>query len=88
MWNYTTEKARPIVYGIGDFHYSDIGGGRTHIAWTYSFKLREHRFPGNLGALGRFLFHKYFLECEYADLMRGVLNRYKADAEQRTAGNH
>src|SRR5713226_9801907 len=22
VWNYTTEKARPIEYGVGDFHYS------------------------------------------------------------------
>jgi hypothetical protein len=87
VWNYTTEKARPIAYGVGDFHYSDIGGGRTRIAWTYSFKLKDHNFPGNWGAVGRFLFRKYFLEREYADLMRGVLNGYKSDAEQRTAGN-
>jgi hypothetical protein len=87
VWNYTTEKARPIAYGLGDFHYSDMGGGRTHITWTYSFKLKEHNFPGNCGAVGRFLFRKYFLEREYADLMRGVLNGYKSDAEQRTAGN-
>lgn len=85
VWNYTTEKARPIAYGVGDFYYSDIGGGRTHITWIYSFKLKEHSFPGNLGALGRFLFRKYFLEREYADLMRGVLNGYKADAEKRPA---
>jgi hypothetical protein len=86
VWNYTTEKARPIEYGVGDFHYSDMGDGRTHIIWTYSFKLKEHNFPGNLGAFGRFLFRKYFLEREYADLMRGVLNGYKTDAELRPAG--
>jgi hypothetical protein len=34
-------------------------------------------------AVGRFLFRKYFLERDYADLMRGVLNGYKVDAEQR-----
>jgi hypothetical protein len=82
VWNYTTEKARPIEYGIGDFHYIQLGG-RTQITWVYSFKLKEHNFPGNLGALGRWLFRKYFLEREYADLMRGVLNGYKTDAEQQ-----
>jgi hypothetical protein len=88
VWNYTTEKARPIAYGLGDFLFSAMGTGRTHITWTYSFKLKDHAFPGSLGALGRFLFRKYFLEREYADLMRGVLNGYKSDAEQRTVGKN
>jgi hypothetical protein len=83
VWNYTTEKARPIEYGVGDFHYSDMGDGRTHITWTYSFKLKKDKFPGNLGAFGRFLFRVYFLDREYAALMRGVLNGYKTDAEER-----
>jgi len=83
VWNYTSEKARPIEYGVGNFHYSDLGGGRTHITWTYSFRLKENKFPGSLGALGRFLFRIYFLDREYAALMRGVLNGYKTDAEQR-----
>src|SRR5579859_3657615 len=29
VWNYTTPKARPILYGVGDFVRSDLGG-RTH----------------------------------------------------------
>lgn len=83
VWNYTSERARPIAYAVGDFLYSETGVGRTHVTWTYSFRLKDGNFPGNLGALGRFLFRKYFLEREYANLMRGVLNGYKADAEQR-----
>ncbi len=86
VWNYTSEKARPIDYGVGEFHYSDLGGGRTHIIWTYSFKLKARNFPGNLGALGRYFFRKVFLDREYADLMRGVLNETKADAERRRPG--
>ena len=31
VWNYTSESARPIVYGVGDFHDSDLGDGRTHV---------------------------------------------------------
>jgi hypothetical protein len=87
VWHYTSARARPISYAVGDFLYSEIGSGRTHINWTYSFKLKEGNFPGYLGAFGRFLFRKYFLEREYADLMRGVLNGYKGDAEQRPGGN-
>jgi len=82
VWNYTTEKARPIEYGVGNFLYSDIGGGRTHVNWTYSFQLNRHRFPGYLGALGAFLFRIRFLDSEFADLMRDVLGRIKSDAEQ------
>src|SRR5262249_44679208 len=82
VWNYTTEKARPIEYGVGNFLYSDIGGGRTHVTWTYSFQLNRHRFPGYLGALGAFLFRVRFLDSEFADLMRDVLGGIKSDAEQ------
>jgi hypothetical protein len=85
VWNYTTEKARPISYGIGDFLYADMGAGRTHITWRYSFKLKEDRFPGNFGAIGRFLFRVRFVDKDYAVLMRDVLNGYKTDAEQRPA---
>jgi hypothetical protein len=85
VWNYTTEKARPVSYGIGDFLYTDVGGGHTHITWCYSFKLKNDRFPGNFGAIGRFLFRVRFLDKDYAVLMRDVLNGYKTDAEQRPA---
>ena len=82
VWNYTTEKARPIEYGVGNFLYSGIGRGRTHVTWTYSFQLNRHRFPGYLGALGAFLLRVRFLNGEYADLMRDVLAGIKSDAEQ------
>jgi hypothetical protein len=82
VWNYTTEKARPIEYGVGEFYYSDVGGGRTHVTWTYSFQLNRHRFPGYLGSVGNFIFRVGFLNREYADLMRGVLAGIKSDAEQ------
>jgi len=31
VWKYTTEKARPIEYGIGDFHCAQLAGGSTHL---------------------------------------------------------
>jgi len=37
VWNYTSQVARPIEYGVGEFRDSAIDGGRTHIVWTYSF---------------------------------------------------
>jgi hypothetical protein len=82
VWNYTTEKARPIVYGVGDFLSTDLGDGRTHVRWTYAFELNRGRFPGYLGALGRFLFRVGFLDREYADMMRNSLAATKAGAER------
>ena len=80
VWNYTSPKARPIAYGVGEFIYSAVGD-RTHIHWTYWFQLNRHRFPGILGSLGTYLFRVIFLDREYADLMRSVLAGTKSDAE-------
>lgn len=33
VWGYTTQTARPIRYGVGDFLHSDIGEGRTRVRW-------------------------------------------------------
>lgn len=73
VWNYTTKQAKPIEYGVGEFVYTDLGGGRTRIVWTYSFKLKEHEFPGYLGAFGRYLFRVTFLDRQYAAMMRETL---------------
>ena len=83
VWNYQTPKARPVAYGIGDFRSIAIDGSHTSVTWSYSFRLREDVFPGNLGSLGRFLFRIGFLDREYAAMMRGVLSGYKSSAEGR-----
>jgi hypothetical protein len=83
VWNYTTPKARPIEYGVGEFKIVEPDAGHTRITWTYAFKLRPDVFPGEFGALGRWLFSVYFLNREYADMMKDVLNGYKQDAEER-----
>lgn len=85
VWNYTSKQARPIVYGLGDFLFSEIGPGRTRIVWTYSFALNRHRFPGYLGAVGDFMFRIGFLDRQYADLMRDTLCGYKTAAESERA---
>ncbi|RSL14990.1 hypothetical protein EDE15_0460 [Edaphobacter aggregans] len=82
VWNYTSETARPIVYGVGDFHDTDLGDGRTHVVWTYSFMLNRERFPGELGSFGQFLFRVGFLDRQYADMMRATLNGTKANVER------
>jgi hypothetical protein len=77
VWNYQTPKARPIVYGVGEFRSLAMDGSHTRVTWTYSFKLKEDVFPGDLGALGRFLFRVGFLDRDYAAMMRGVLNGWQ-----------
>jgi hypothetical protein len=81
VWNYTTEQARPIVYGVGHFVTTDIGAGETRKHWTYSFQLNRNRFPGYLGRMGDFLFRVGFLDRQYAKMMRGTLAGLKAGIE-------
>jgi hypothetical protein len=75
VWNYTSEKARPMVYGVGHFVRTDLGDGRTRVVWTYSFQLNRQRFPGYLGSFGNFLFRVGFLDREYAQMMRRTLGK-------------
>jgi hypothetical protein len=86
VWNYTSSKAHPIAYGVGEFMYSAADNGRTHVRWTYSFQLNRHRFPGMLGGLGDYLFRISFLDRSYAAMMRGVLVSSKADSERQPGG--
>jgi hypothetical protein len=81
VWNYTSVKARPIVYGVGEFTYS-AQGNRTHIRWTYSFQLNRHRFPGMLGGFGAYLFRVGFLDRQYAAMMRSVLSGTQSEEER------
>lgn len=85
VWNYTTPKAKPVEYGVGEFRTVPMDAGHTRITWTYSFKLKGDEFPGEFGALGRWLFRVRFLDGEYAAMMKDVLNGYKQDAEARPA---
>jgi hypothetical protein len=74
VWNYTSPKARPIEYGIGEFRDTQIDSDHTHIVWTYSFRLKTNTFPGYLGSFGRYLFRVTFLERDYAAMMRATLH--------------
>ncbi|MDQ1450584.1 MAG: hypothetical protein QOK38_450 [Acidobacteriaceae bacterium] len=85
VWNYRTPKARPIAYGVGSFRTVQIDGSHTRVTWTYSFRLKDDVFPGELGALGEWLFRMGFLDREYAAMMRGVLEGYKTAAETPSA---
>ena len=83
VWNYTTERARPIDYGVGRFVRVQTADGRTHTQWTYGFALKRDRLPGRLGGFGEFLFRKFFLERDYATMMRNSLAAEKARAERK-----
>ena len=87
VWNYTSAKARPIQYAVGNFQYTGLPGGRTQIVWTYAFELKRNRFPGYLGGVGEFLFRVSFLEREWADLMRATLSGQKQDTENAKVAN-
>ncbi|HYW58271.1 MAG TPA: SRPBCC family protein [Polaromonas sp.] len=69
VWNYTTEAAKPIEYGIGKFELQPVEANLTRVTWTYSFKLREDKFPGSFGGPGRWLFDATFMKRDYADMM-------------------
>ena len=85
VWNYTTPKARPVAYGVGEFRTVQLDASHTRITWTYSFKLKDDTFPGYLGALGRWLFKVSFLDRDYAAMMQGVLRGYQQAAEGRSS---
>jgi hypothetical protein len=84
VWNYTTRAAGAIRYAVGEFVYTAPTPDSTQIVWTYSFALRRDRFPGYLGRLGEFLFRISFLDRDWAEVMRNVLNGYRTAAENET----
>jgi hypothetical protein len=81
VWHYTTDAARAVDYGVGEFSFTATGPKSTHVLWIYSFQLNRHRFPGWLGPLGDVLFRWRFLDADYAALMRATLKGYKKAAE-------
>lgn len=81
VWGYTTPAAKPLRYGLGDFHYA-AEGERTRLTWTYSFELKPDAFPGFLGVgLGGFLLKLAFLNGPYGAWMRAGLAAIKRGAE-------
>ena len=83
---YTSPEAKPIEWGLGEFTFS-AAGSRTHVTWRYSFKLRSNRFPGELGAIGRLLFRKAFLERDYAAFMDAQVREIQDFARHEVRGS-
>jgi hypothetical protein len=76
---YTSEAAQPVAYGLGAFTFEPAGDA-THVTWRYSFKLRDDRFPGSWGGVGRALFRSRFLERDYAPFMEAQVREFQSFA--------
>ncbi len=81
VWDYSTAAGKPIAYALGEFVFRALDDKRTEIVWTYAFRLRSDMFPGNLGALGRGLMRRVFLDTAYAELMRSSLAAIRRSLE-------
>lgn len=85
VWNYTSATARPISYAVGDFVRTQMPTGETHVRWTYAFKMNRTRWPGMLGFVGDQMFRWWFLDGDYAKMMRATLAADKQRAEKRAS---
>jgi len=73
VWNYTREKMRDVDYAVGEFVHSPIAPDKTQVNWTYRFALKEGRDAE--------LFRKSFLESEFAEWMRTLMEQARSRAE-------
>jgi hypothetical protein len=44
VWNYTSEEARPVLYGVRRFICTELGPEGTRVHWTDWFRLNPNRF--------------------------------------------
>jgi len=73
VWNYTREKMRDVDYAVGEFVHTPIAPDKTQVNWTYRFALKEGRDPD--------LFRKSFLERDFAEWMRTLMEQARSRAE-------
>jgi hypothetical protein len=73
VWNYTREKMRDVDYAVGEFVHTQIAPDKTQVNWTYRFALKEGRDPE--------LFRKSFLERDFAEWMRTLMEQGRSRAE-------
>ena len=76
VWNYTSRKFRAVDYAVGEFIYTQPASNRTHVNWTYRFALKRE-----LGIIDKSDFRKSFLERDFAEWMREVLELKRSLAE-------
>lgn len=85
VWNYTSPKFRGVSYGVGEFRHTAPAPDKTRVQWTYRFALDTSKNPGRFGAFGRFIFRQFFLESEFAEMMRNALELGREHAEASIA---
>ena len=74
VWNYTSPAFAPVSYAVGEFVHTAVGDTRTHVRWTYSFKLKR---AGDARS-----FRESFLERQWVPYMRNSLAGKKTRAEE------
>jgi hypothetical protein len=75
VWNYTNPKFSDVSYAVGEFLRTQPAPDKTLVNWTYRFALKEGRDPE--------LFRKSFLDSIFAEWMRSVMERGRANAESQ-----
>ena len=73
VWNYTSDAAKYVRYGVGEFRFKKAGA-RTEVSWTYAFEPRG--WPASWFLPG-------FVNGDYRAMMIQALARMKTLAEQR-----
>lgn len=76
VWNYTSRKFRAVDYAVGEFIYTQPASDKTHVNWTYRFALKS-----GIGTIDESRFRKSFLERDFAEWMRSVLELKRSTAE-------
>ncbi len=71
VWNYTSDAARYVDYGVGEFRFV-AEGERTRVEWTYAFKPKKTIYGGPL---------RRFVESDYRTFMVQSLGNMKASVE-------
>lgn len=75
VWNYTSPTFGPVSYAIGEFVHTAISDQRTHVRWTYSFKLEPNSDPD--------AFRKTFMDKQWVPYMHSSLTGKKKRSEEQ-----
>jgi hypothetical protein len=74
VWNYTSPAFASVSYAIGEFVHTAIGETRTHVRWTYSFKLERTSDASS--------FRESFMDRQWVPYMRSSMAGKKKRAEE------
>ncbi len=73
VWNYTSDAAKYVRYGVGEFRFEAIDQNRTRVHWTYAFEARGWPASWFLGS---------FVRGDYREFMVSSLATMKRLAER------